>query len=111
VSIANYMFANVFERRREIGILIALGARRTMIQRIFLLKALLLGLVGGVGGYFVGTVLAIILGPSVAGISVRARPDWLILSVAISVVLSLLASVIPVSRATRLDPAATLQEV
>ncbi|HUU46262.1 MAG TPA: FtsX-like permease family protein [Acidobacteriota bacterium] len=111
VSITNYMFANVFERRREIGILIALGARRTMIQRIFLLKALLLGLVGGVGGYLVGTVLAIILGPSVAGISVRARPDWLILSVAVSVVLSLLASVIPVSRATRLDPAATLQEV
>ena len=105
------MFANVFERRREIGILMALGARRTLIQRIFIMKALLLGLAGGVGGYVVGTALAILLGPSVAGITVRARPEWLLMSIAISVVLSLLASLIPVSRAVRLDPAVTLQEV
>jgi putative ABC transport system permease protein len=111
VSIANYMFANVFERRREIGILMAIGARRTLIQRIFILKALLLGLAGGVGGYAVGTALAIFLGPSVAGITVSARPEWLLMSILISVVLSLLASLIPVSRAVRLDPAVTLQEV
>ena len=111
VSIANYMFANVFERRREIGILMALGARRALIQRIFIVKALLLGLAGGVGGYVVGTALAILLGPSVAGIVVRARPEWLLLSIVISIVLSLLASLIPVSRAVRLDPAVTLQEV
>jgi putative ABC transport system permease protein len=111
VSIANYMFANVFERRREIGILMAIGARRALIQRIFILKALLLGLAGGVGGYIVGTALAILLGPSVAGITVRARPEWLLMSIVISVVLSLLASLIPVARAVRLDPAVTLQEV
>jgi putative ABC transport system permease protein len=111
VSIANYMFANVFERRREIGILISLGARRVLIQRIFLLKALLLGLVGGVGGYIVGTVLAIVLGPSIAGIPVGARPEWFLISLAISLLLGLLASILPVYRAVRLDPAVTLQEV
>lgn len=111
VSIANYMFANVFERRKEIGILISLGARRVLIQRIFLLKALLLGLAGGVGGYIVGTVLAVVLGPSIAGIPVGARPEWFLASLAISLLLGLLASILPVYRAVRLDPAVTLQEV
>ena len=50
-GIANYMYANVFERRREIGTLMALGANSYLILQIFLLKALLLGVVGGVGGY------------------------------------------------------------
>ena len=39
-SIANYMYANVFERRREIGTLMALGAGSAVVLRIFLLKAL-----------------------------------------------------------------------
>jgi len=43
-GVANYMYANVFERRREIGTLMALGAESGLILRIFLLKALLLGL-------------------------------------------------------------------
>ncbi len=53
-GIANYMYANVYERRREIGTLMALGASSFLILRIFLLKALLLGLVGGVSGYVIG---------------------------------------------------------
>jgi putative ABC transport system permease protein len=110
-SIANYMFANVFERRREVGILVALGAGRGLIQRIFLLKALLLGLVGGVFGYLGGTALAMILGPQLAGIAVSPRAEWLLYSVVISVGLSLLASVLPVYRAVKLDPFITLQEV
>ena len=49
-SIANYMYANVFERRREIGTLMALGADSGLVLRIFLLKALILGVAGGIGG-------------------------------------------------------------
>ncbi|MFC1475623.1 ABC transporter permease [Candidatus Zixiibacteriota bacterium] len=111
VSIANYMFANVYERRREIGILVALGAGRGLIQKIFILKALLLGFAGGVGGYAVGSALAVLLGPSLAGINIHPRLEWLLYSVAISVILSLVASLIPVYRASKLDPFITLQEV
>jgi putative ABC transport system permease protein len=110
-SIANYMFANVYERRREVGILVALGAGRGLIQRIFLLKALILGLVGGVFGYLAGTALAVILGPRLAGIAVTPRADWLLYSVVLSVGLSLVAAIVPVDRATKLDPSVTLQEV
>ena len=62
-SIANYMYANVYERRREIGTLMALGANSSLVLKMFILKALLLGLVGGVGGAAAGTVLAATLGP------------------------------------------------
>ena len=110
-GIANYMYANVFERRREIGTLMALGAESLLILRIFLLKALLLGLVGGVSGFAVGTLLAVSLGPKLAGVVVLPMPILALWAVLISAGIALLASYFPARRASRLDPCATLQEV
>jgi putative ABC transport system permease protein len=110
-SIANYMYANVFERRREIGTLMALGANSGLVLRIFLLKALILGIAGGIGGYVIGTILAVILGPKLAGVIVLPMPLLSLLAVGISVALALVASYFPARRAARLDPCATFQEV
>jgi putative ABC transport system permease protein len=110
-SIANYMYANVFERRREIGTLMALGAGSTVILKMFLLKALMLGLAGGIGGYVLGTVLAVALGPRLAGIPVLPMPTLVLWALGISVLIALVASYFPARRAARLDPCATLQEV
>jgi putative ABC transport system permease protein len=110
-SIANYMYANVFERRREIGTLMALGANSGLVLRIFLLKALILGVAGGIGGYVLGTVLAVVLGPKLAGVIVLPMPLLALLAVGVSVALALVASYFPARRAARLDPCATFQEV
>ena len=110
-SIANYMYANVFERRREIGTFMALGMSSKLVLRLFLLKALLLGLAGGVGGYLIGTVLAVILGPRLAGVPVLPMPSLALWAIAVSVGIALVASYFPARRAARLDPCATLQEV
>ncbi len=110
-SIANYMYANVYERRREIGTFMALGASSAVILKMFLLKALLLGLAGGICGYGLGTVLAVSLGPRVAGIPVLPMPVLVPWAIGISVALALVASYFPARRAARLDPCATLQEV
>jgi putative ABC transport system permease protein len=110
-GIANYMFANVSERRREIGTLMALGADSALVQKIFLAKALLLGVVGGVGGYAIGTVLAVTLGPRLAGVIVLPMPILAIWAIAISVGVALLASYIPARRAAMLDPVATFREI
>ena len=110
-SIANYMYANVYERRREIGTLMALGANSGLVLRIFLSKALILGVVGGVGGYVLGTIMAVILGPKLAGVIVLPMPLLALLAVGISVALALVASYFPARRAARLDPCATFQEV
>jgi putative ABC transport system permease protein len=111
ISIANYMWANVEERRRELGILITLGATRWTVYRLFLAKAVVLGFLGGVGGYLLGTLSALILGPELAGLTVQPLPIYLIWSLLIAVAIALLGSWFPIHRATRLDPALVLQEV
>ena len=110
ISIANYMWANVEERRREIGTLLTVGATRSSVYRLFLAKAGLLGLLGGCGGYLLGTASAMILGPELAGLRVDPVPLYLIWSVLIAMAIALAGSWYPVRRATRFDPALILQE-
>jgi len=110
VSIANYMFANVQERRREIGTFIALGMSPRQVLAIFYGKALLLGVVGGLVGYGLGTVLAIGLGPQIAHIPVLPMPALLGWALAISMAITLVATAIPARNAAGLDPATTLME-
>ncbi|MFN4260756.1 MAG: ABC transporter permease [Gemmataceae bacterium] len=110
-SIANYMYANVHDRRKEIGTLMALGATPGLVLRLFLIKALLLGLVGGLLGYVVGTVLAVRLGPWLAGVTVLPMPSLALWGLGIALAVALLASYWPARQAAHLDPSTTLQEV
>ena len=79
--------------------------------RIFLLKALILGVAGGIGGYVIGTILAVVLGPKLAGVIVLPMPLLGLAAIGISVAIALAASYFPARRAARLDPCATFQEV
>lgn len=110
VSIANYMFANVQERRREIGTLVAIGMSPRQVLSIFYTKALILGAAGGIIGYLLGTILAIWLGPRMAKIPVLPMPSLLGWALLISVALSVLATAIPARNAAGLDPATILME-
>jgi putative ABC transport system permease protein len=109
-SIANYMYANVFERRREIGTLMALGAGSSLILKLFLYKALLLGLAGGLCGYALGTALAVTLGPRIVGIPILPMPILLAWALGLALLIALSASYFPAFAASRVDPSATLQE-
>jgi len=110
ISIANYMWANVEERRREIGTLLTLGATRASIYRLFFAKSIILGVLGGLAGYLLGTLAALILGPELAGLTVEPVPIYFVWSLLVAVVIALLGSWFPTYRATRLDPASILQE-
>jgi putative ABC transport system permease protein len=110
-SIAGTMFANVTERRREIGTLMALGASSSVISRLFLGKALLIGVAGGVLGYVSGTVLAVAAGPYWAGIAVRPVPSLAAVSVVLAAMVALVASYLPARRAALIDPCLCFREV
>ncbi|MFH1502841.1 MAG: FtsX-like permease family protein [Candidatus Eisenbacteria bacterium] len=110
-GIANYMFTNVTERRREIGVLVALGASPRFVTWVFLLKGLILGLAGGLGGFLLGTALAVWLGPALARIPVLPMPQLLLWAMLLSVGISLVGSFLPSRRAIRMDPSDALQEV
>jgi putative ABC transport system permease protein len=110
-GIANYMYANVNDRKKEIGTLMALGAGSGFILKLFFSKALFLGLAGGIGGYLSGTLLAVILGPYVAGLSVTPLPMLAGMALIVSVGIAIVATFLPARRAAAVDPCIAFKEV
>ena len=110
ISIGNYIWANVNERKREIGILRMMGAERATIYRMFLLKALILGIAGGILGFLSGTLAGVVLGPYLAGIVVKPVYIYLLWSILLSVTISLAGSLFPTYLAAKFDPHTNLQE-
>ena len=111
VSIGNFMWANVNERRREIGILLLLGTPRASVYGMLLAKAAILGLLGGALGFLLGSLAATQLGPQFVGMHVDVL--WWLLPVAcgLSAVVAVLGAVLPAWIAGRLEPFANMQEV
>ena len=109
-SMATAMYANVSERRREVGTLMALGATPGFVVRMFLWKAALLGIVGGIGGAVAGTALAVGLGPQMLDIPVAPIPQLGLIAVGVALVVALVASYFPAWRASSLDPCLCFRE-
>ena len=111
ISIGNFMWANVNERKKEIGILLMIGTPKSSIYTMLLVKATILGLVGGVLGYVIGTITGVILGPQLAGIMVLPVPVFLVWSIVLSIVIAILGSLLPAYLAAKIEPFTIMQEV
>ncbi|MBZ5561358.1 MAG: ABC transporter permease [Acidobacteriia bacterium] len=110
LAVASIMLASVLERRAEIGLFAALGATHSRVAVLFLLEASALGLLGGVAGYFLGSLLAWRLALAVFGVPVGLH--WVILPACLALALgiTLLGSALPVMRALKISPAAVLRD-
>jgi putative ABC transport system permease protein len=112
LGIANTMAMSVFERTGEIGILRALGWRRSRIVRLILLEAGALGVVGGLAGVLLGWLALRLLGslPQTASIaSATLSAATLIEAVAIAALVGVTAGALPAWRAARLSPVEALR--
>lgn len=121
VSIMNVMIMAVYERIREIGTIAAIGTRPGRILAMFLLEGLSLGVVGAVLGNMTGAlIIALLNGAHITydfgrqtGLVLRAAvdpADMLALS-AIVIVISVVASLQPAFKASRMDPIKALRHV
>lgn len=110
-TVASTISSNVRERRREIGTLMALGATPGLIARLFLLKATWLGIAGGVSGCLIGTAIAVLLGPSWAGIHVSPLPQLSVIAIAAALATTWAAAFWPSRQAATLDPCTCFREV
>ena len=119
LGIVNTLVMAILERRREIGVLKALGAADRDVKKLFFAEAGVMGLMGGIFGVGMGWLIgrAVTIGTNVylrrqdlPPAHVFSVPLWLIFGgIVFSVVVSLVAGFYPASRAARLNPVEALR--
>jgi putative ABC transport system permease protein len=102
------MAALAMERRRDVGLMKALGGTVPRIMRLFLAEAGTLGAVGGLLGFLVGVVLARWIGERVFGVVISARFEVLPITIALTVGVAL-AGALPLRLLGRVRPAEILR--
>jgi putative ABC transport system permease protein len=119
LGIINTLVMAILERRREIGILKALGATDRDVRSLFFAEAGAMGLFGGIFGVALGWLIGQALNwgttiylhrQNLPGVKITFVPWWMVLSaIGFAVLVSLVAGLYPASRAARLNPVEALR--
>ncbi|MEM6514250.1 MAG: ABC transporter permease [Pseudomonadota bacterium] len=108
IGIMNIMLASVMERKSEIGLLRAIGAREVDIVRQFLVEASVIALIGAGIGVLLGVILAYVIA-AFAGWAVAWSLLVIVVAVVVCVGIAVGFGVYPAMSAARLDPVTALQ--
>jgi putative ABC transport system permease protein len=109
VGIVTIMTIAVTERTNEIGLMVALGARRQTILGLFLGEAVALAAIGGVVGLLLGIGLAQLISIFLPALPVHTPLSFVLLAEALASAIGLAAGVLPARRAAKLDPVEALR--
>jgi putative ABC transport system permease protein len=119
LGIVNTLVMAILERRREIGVLKALGASDADVKRLFFVEAGVMGLVGGVAGVIFGWSIgkALTLATNIylkrqelPSVEISSVPSWLVFfGIGFAIAVSLIAGLYPASRAAKLNPVDALR--
>jgi putative ABC transport system permease protein len=108
VSLMNIMLVSVTERTREIGLRKALGATARQVKNQFLVEAVVICQIGGLGGIILGLIIGNLVGAAL-GAGFVAPWEWMVLALVVCVVVGLLAGLYPAQKAAKLDPIEALR--
>lgn len=115
IGVANTMFTSIVERKKEIGIMKAIGAKNKDILKIFLIESGLLGFFGGLAGALFGLTIAYLVSnvatQIIGGELFKVMLSWPLLIGAsfFSFIIGLIAGYIPARQASKLNPVQALR--
>jgi putative ABC transport system permease protein len=116
IGIANIMLATVVERTREIGTMMAIGAKKNHILRLFLYQAAIIGLVGAiigcvggvVGGWavvsYINNYLNRLIGEGFISIPLVYPYEWFLIAIIVGIGTGIVAGILPAMKAAKMNP-------
>ena len=122
IGIANIMYATVTERTREIGTMMAIGAKRRQIMMLFLYQSMMIGFMGGFLGCILGASGSMVIvgflsdylktigGTAYSGgaITLILSWEWFGIALIFGIVTGIIAGVLPARKAAKMDPVTAL---
>ena len=109
LAVSAAMAAAILERRVEVGLMKALGARRGAVAALFFTESALLAVIGGFAGFVGGAFLAHRIGESIFSSQIGIEPVLLPIILGIAILVTFAGSALAIRRAVNLDPAVTLR--
>lgn len=109
LAVSAAMATAIFERRREVGLMKALGAGNLAVAALFFAESTLLALLGGVAGFFAGSWLAHRIGHSIFASNIAIQPVLFPVIMAIAVLVTFAGSAAAIRRAVQFDPVFALR--
>ena len=108
ISIMNIMLVSVIERTREIGLRLAVGARRSDVRNQFLIEAVTLSLIGGAIGVTLGTIATAAIA-ELAGWPILLRAETILLAFGFAGAVGIFFGIYPARKAASLNPIEALR--
>lgn len=109
IALMNIMLVSVTERTREVGVRKALGATPLRIRQQFVIEAIVVCLLGGIGGVILGLIVGNLISKAI-GIDAFVVPWlWMTMGMLICIFVGLLSGYYPAHKASKLDPIESLR--
>lgn len=108
IGLMNIMLVSVTERTREIGIRKAIGANPSVIRKQFLIEAVIICLIGGAFGIFLGIAIGNLISLAMSG-SFIIPWQWIFGGFALCVLVGIASGYYPAKKASKLDPVEALR--